>query len=472
ATTIAVDNLGPFCEITGALPDRCSLCPNVQPGTSYALLVTFSDSDDLHQTQVTTAPLPLPSSLPLVPPTPSSPIPLEPSLPSSQLPTPGLSPSAPPPPMPPPQQPSPSPAAPLAPLAPTLQFAPTASAVGQTSFEFTFSLSRPGLVRFIVMFPVLYAQSGGAYVSFATSDPIAGQPFEVMPAPSQTVLGQNGVAAAGTVNVTTDLPYTVRVDGTLPGVVNAAATCSCGAGGCNCTVPAPCQGKMCNIGPSALAPNTTYKVFMSISTPDGVADTQKPIYVGSVTTGADLVGPLVSSSAAIAQKTITPSGFTLSGIHLDTEALLYIMVSKPANGQQSIPAGTATTLKEDVIVRRRHLAVLRGRPRTVLQQAVPAYDNTDAGDSLLVADSAPIAQMFAPACPRKITCDTAKVSALYLDQAVEVLALPIRCIAVASIHDGPMVQVLDGLANDTAYIVRVVAEDVASNQRVYRALVR
>ncbi|GIL50906.1 hypothetical protein Vafri_6872, partial [Volvox africanus] len=281
---IAEEHGPPPCEVTGALPDRCNLCPDVQPGTSYALVVTFSDSDDLYQMQVITAPLPLASSLPLVPPTPSSPPLLEPSLPSSspsaspvlitsappptptslppspQQSSPSPQPPLPQPPSPSPRSPSPPPATPPAPLAPTLKLAPTASAVSQSSFEFTFSLSGPGLVRFVVMFPVLYAHAGGTYVTYATSDPIAGQLFEVMPAPSQTALGQNGVAAAGTVNVTTDLPYTVRVDGTLPGVINAAATCSCGAEECNCTVPAPCQGKMCNIGPSALTPNTTYKV--------------------------------------------------------------------------------------------------------------------------------------------------------------------------------------------------------------------
>ncbi|EFJ44930.1 hypothetical protein VOLCADRAFT_118525 [Volvox carteri f. nagariensis] len=472
-SSVAVDKstAGKPCEVTGTLPDQCSLCPEVQPGTTYTLLVAFSQSDDVYKMQpLPPSPSPL-ASLPPSSPLPPSPSPLASLPPSSSLPPPLLPPL--------PQLPSPSPTLtpaqppvppssppPLTPRAPGLKVMPAVTVVGQTAFDLSFSLSNPGVVRFMVMYPVLYAQSGGTYVSFATAEPVAGQALVMTSAPSSAILGLNGVVAAGSVNVTTDLLYTIRVDGSLPGASNAAATCLCEARTCNCSAPAPCHGQMCNVGPSALVPSTTYKVYMSTSTPDGVSDTQGPIYVGNVTTVADAVAPTLSSSAVISENTITPSGFTLSGLQLDTEGLLYVMISRPSGGQQSIPAGTATAIKEDVFGRRRQLSVLRGRPRTVLQQTVQASDNTSSYGSLLVMDPAPAAQVFTPACPRKVPCDPAKVLAAYVDLTVEVLALPVQCVAVANIRDGPMVQVLDGLANDTTYIVRLITEDIASTVSV------
>ncbi|GLC59525.1 hypothetical protein PLESTB_001496700 [Pleodorina starrii] len=445
------------CEVTGALPDRCSLCPDVRPATSYTLLVVFSDSEELFEMQATTAPLPSTS-------------------PDASSPPPSLPPPPSPPSLPPPSPPSPPPPSPplvpgASPVAPSFKLAPTVSATGPASFDLSFSLTGVGLVRFLVMHPVLYAQAGDVFVSFASADPVAGQTLEIAPAPSQTLLGYSGVVAAGTVNATADMPYTVRVDGALAGGTNSL--CSCGARSCSCAVAAPCQGQMCDLGPSALTSNTTYKVFVSASTPDGVTDTQGPVYVGAVTTAVDTLGPALSQAATIAQKTITPSGFSLTGLQLDTEGFIYVMVSRPSAGQQSIPAGTATALKEDVVAaRRRQLMAARGRARGLQQASGQPSNATAAAGVLFVTDTAPAAQVFTPACPRQVPCDTATVSALYLDQTVETLALPVRCVTVASIRDGSLVQVLDGLANDTAYTVRVVTEDVSRNQRVYRALVR
>jgi hypothetical protein len=188
------------------------------------------------------------------------------TLPSSQPPVPSQWPAASSSPVSPSQQPMTPPAASPAPStsppvrAPDFTSLPIVTAAGPTSFDLSFSLSSPGLVRFQIMIPVLYAQTGGVYVSFASVDPAPGQALTIVSVPSPAVLGVNGVVAAGAINITTLLPYTIRVNGSLPDTRSAAAACSCNTQACSCDVAAPCQGQMCDLGPSALTPNTTYKV--------------------------------------------------------------------------------------------------------------------------------------------------------------------------------------------------------------------
>ncbi|PNH00991.1 hypothetical protein TSOC_013152 [Tetrabaena socialis] len=267
------------------------------------------------------------------------------------------------------------------------------------SLDISLSLSSTGVVRYQVLHTVLYVQAGGMLASFASADPAIGQVLGMSPAPSASVVGVGGVVAAGVVNVTqAGASYVIHIAG--GGAIGSAgatvaataqqAACACAAGGssCGCTVGAPCLGALCGLGPSALWPGTTYKVFVSASTADGAA-INGPVYAGSVTTAAPTSAPLLAPSAALAPAAVGATGFVLEGIQLDTSGIAYVMV--------------------------------------VLA---------------------------------------------YLDAAVESLAAPVRCVALANRSSGPVTAAIGGLSNDTAYSVRLITEDASRNRRVYRAALR
>ncbi|KAG2444871.1 hypothetical protein HXX76_001609 [Chlamydomonas incerta] len=465
-----------YCEVPGSLTGACALCPEVLPGTAYMLLVAFSGSESLFQLPLTTAP--------------------DTMLPSTQ--------------------PSSSPAASRA---PDFTTAPSARAAGPASLAISLTLASPGIVRYLIMHTILYAQSGGTFVSYASDDPIAGQTLSLMAAPFSGVVGVGGAVAAGAVNVTqAGVLTTITVDGfsnkSIPSGALGGCSCVAGAGGvsgsCACAMPAPCLGAMCNSGPSALAPGATYKVFVSVSSPDGstaAASTNGPVLAGVVTTAADTSGPALAPSTGVPAGAVTPTGATLSGIALDTSGIVYVMVAQPfaTTPQQAIPAGTATSFTEQPTAagaRRRSLwapgvlddagegpvlslghtwsaaedyalqvrrRLLQSSPPSVQSTLQAASATSSSGGALVVVDPLPSTQVFTPSCPRTVACDTSKIDAAYLRAGYELLAAPTRCLVLANVRDGPTSQLLAGLTNDTTYTLRLITEDANRNQRAYSA---
>ncbi|GFR39601.1 hypothetical protein Agub_g61, partial [Astrephomene gubernaculifera] len=111
-------------------------------------------------------------------------------------------------------------------------------------------------------------------------------------------------------------------------------------------------------------------------------------------------------------------------------------------------AGTSTAFKEALLSRRRLQAGQQPRhqSRRQLQQLAVG---TASNGSLVALVPAPKAQVFTPTCPREVTCNTVEVMAAYLDVAQEALAVPVRCVVLASAKDVPSTQAVAGLANDT-----------------------
>lgn len=157
--------------------------------------------------------------------------------------------------------------------------------------------------------------------------------------------------------------------------------------------------------------------------------------------------------------------------------------------------------------------------RRLLQNSPPAAQSTlqaanaASSGTLAVLDPLPSTQVFAPACPRTVACDTSKVcarpvtraarasltcsqhcsksvagavfstlaprpnlpwrathartypctpsqiDAAYLRSGYELLAAPTRCLVLPNVRDGPTSQLLAGLANDTTYTLRIITED-------------
>lgn len=281
-------------------------------------------------------------------------------------------------------QPSSSPSASRA---PDFSVSPSARATGPSSLAISLTLASPGIVRYLVLHTVLYAQSGGAFVSYASDDPVAGQTLSLMAAPFSGVVGVGGEVAAGAVNVTqAGVITTISVDGfsnvSIPAGSLGGCSCVPAAGGlsgsCACAMPAPCLGAMCNSGPSALAPGGTYKVrrrgptamgvpapcrfmdavsgsqcvqpyllmmtlmltcalhllqvFVSVGSADGstaAASTNGPVLAGVVTTAADASAPMLSPAAGVPAGAVTATGATLSGIALDTSGIVYLMMAQP-----------------------------------------------------------------------------------------------------------------------------------------------
>ncbi|KAG2496180.1 hypothetical protein HYH03_005780 [Edaphochlamys debaryana] len=463
------DVLAPLCSVEGALPGSCGVCPVVKPASSYILMVAFSGTDDLFELPVTTSQASTAgaSSPPPSPSPPSQPITANSSSPAP-LPPPG--PSAPP---------SGPPS--LPPNAPNFTLAPAAAAISQNSLAITLAVSSRATVRYVVMHSVLYAQIAGVFMSFGSADPYPGQVLSLPSASHPNTVGVNGIVAAGVVNATeAGVPYTISVDG------RAAAgdpSCNCTGTACACVVPAPCQAGICDMGTSALTAGAAYKVFVSASTPDG-SYVYGPVSAGEVTLPSDTTAPALAPSASLTPTSIAANGFALTGLALDSSGLAYMLVTLPTDQQQGVIAGSSTTFVEQPLAPRRRLAgswaaegaaagrlghgASRGLRR--LQQA-PQSPPTGWSGALVVSDPAPAAAVFTPSCPRSITCDTAQVVAAYLDSSVERLT-EVRCVVLATTRDGPSTQVVAGLANDTAYVVRVVTQDAARNQRVYKSVMR
>ncbi|KAG1679175.1 hypothetical protein FOA52_000531 [Chlamydomonas sp. UWO 241] len=466
-------------------PNRCLQCPSFNESVAYTMFVGAASSPYVATINFTTAgpptpplpPYPPPGSLgPSYPPPPAlayPPHPRSPLLPPGSPLPPGAtavpvtgSVVVPPPPIAPrSMRPPPPPAPPEAPgrdlVVPSFVAQPTVVAASQDALDISFQLDGPGLVYYAVAHVQVFARQGNVYTAVPAGAPTL--PLTPLGGTGAAGVWPGGVVAAGSVRVNGTGQITCRLgrDSAVPSA---------------CLLPATCFGDLCTAYPTALAPNTSYAVYLAPGHLTGLGSLGATSTPPSVTTAVPSSAPTLATGAGVAPGSVGAYGFALSGLRQDMQGFTYVLVTRPFDQSPgALEPGQASTLVAVPGGRRRlgaqgsslPIAHLRALRQVATNQS--AADVGEPGSFGLVAYLPPQPALspttFQPPCAIALPCDMAWLVGAYVDTGIEALVFQ-DCLAVTDIGTTSEVLV-PGLDNATLYTVKVLATDLAYNAQLY-----
>lgn len=472
--------------LSGVGRRQCRRCPQLLPGRDYLLLLVAHDGGGRSAIADLAVNLPVDPSPPSPPPLPPSP-PLPPPRPPR-------------PPLPPP----PPPFAPATSSAPNLVGPRTLTARGEAAVDITFRLDGAGKLRYYIIHDQLFARFMDAYVIYSSGDLqlAALQPASAA-SPDQFV---QGLVASGVINVNSpQRAYTCRI-----GVDDGSSTGECGSENPR-VLPAPCAGGQCGLSSQALAPITTYRLYVLPESTQGnqaLALTR----LGTFTTAPASLPPVLAPAARI-NAVVGPASFRLDGLQQDKPGFAYVLVTRPKEQPVSIQSGTAMAFNKvgppaSVRRERRLLAAEEGHPAgssngggsgevsggdaaaggavvpsRMLQahsrQLVQAGDGSSGsgggGTAIAVLPTQPgrarPGDAFTPPCRQQVLCDPEPIKAAYVNSASEEF-VSISCFPLQTTDTRLTTTIGGTLTNDTVYRVSVITADAAGNRQQYAALLK
>ena len=127
-------------------------------------------------------------------------------------------------------------------------------AAGESAFNLSFALDRPGTINFLVLYASLLARHVTTYVAFDNNPGDVGAL-----ATSDLAAFSDGVVARGSCAVTQAQVTTVCRIGPVAGIDASPGAYSCSPT-VSCQVQNVCFGALCDYWAYAIVPNSTYKV--------------------------------------------------------------------------------------------------------------------------------------------------------------------------------------------------------------------
>ncbi|GAX72759.1 hypothetical protein CEUSTIGMA_g215.t1 [Chlamydomonas eustigma] len=455
--------------------NRCLACPELHPLVPYVVLATTPSSSD--HTKIVTFTTAQNSLLPPPPPPPPPPVaPPQPAPPSPH-----------PPPQFPPMTPSPYPSPPLAisppatpslrnppafppPTAPLFKSSPIVTASSEASVDITFQTNAPGTILYAITYPQVFARAGNVYSTFEGTAPAD------LPLVGSNPPWAGGVIASGSITVTQPgVNYTCRIgldDGSFP----------CGLCGPenSCVLPAPCWDTLCSVSEQALSPNTTYLVYLSTLSSDGIFNSGPPIALSPVTTDLSSIPPQLSNLTKVDSQ-IGPYSFAVDHVQQDKQGFIYLLVTMPFNQTTQLASQSATPFipvrSSTITATKRHLLHKLGNHNAsevahrLLAQtsasSTPGLTHFGFTPFLPPQPAGASSAAWEPPSVAELSCDSAWVVSNFLDTSSEALVYQ-DCLSVVNISEYGQYSVTQ-LQNNTLYNVKVITSDIFYNNILYLA---